>query len=72
MADCELLAGCVFFNDKLDNMPGLAEIYKDRYCRKDNSQCARYVVAQALGREKVPLNLYPNQMPRAKEIIAKG
>jgi hypothetical protein len=70
MADCELLEGCVFFNDKMANMPATAELYKDQYCRENNLECARYVVFKALGREKVPLDLFPNMKEKAQEIIA--
>ena len=41
MAECHRLQGCPFFRDALDEMPALAEMYKDRYCREDNSDCAR-------------------------------
>ena len=70
MADCELLKGCLFFNDKIHNMPTLAEQFKEKYCRGDNSNCARYMTCKALGREKVPPDLFPNQLERAKGIIA--
>ncbi len=70
MADCELLEGCVFFNDKMVNMPATGELYKDKYCRENNLECARYMVFKALGREKVPLDLFPNMKDIAQEIIA--
>jgi len=72
MADCELLKGCLFFNDKMSIESGMGAIYKKNYCQSDNSKCARYMVAQQLGREKVPTNLYPNMIDRAKKIIAEG
>lgn len=72
MADCELLEGCLFFNDKMSVDEGLGAMYKNRYCQGDNSQCARYVVAKKLGREKVPANLYPNMLDKANELIAQG
>ena len=72
MADCNLLEKCVFFNDKMANMPSTSEIVKMRYCRGDNKECARYLVCTALGRERVPADLFPNQAERAREIIAKG
>ena len=40
-----------------NNMVGLeaaAENLKNEYCKGDKTICGRYVVAQALGREKVP------------------
>jgi hypothetical protein len=70
MADCELLPTCLFFNDKMATMPSTATLVKDRYCRGDNSQCARYVVYKRLGRPKVPTDLFPNEAQRANKIIA--
>ncbi len=72
MIECECLSTCLFFNDKMKNMPVTANIYKNSYCKKDNSNCARYIVFKALGREKVPIELFPNQLERAKEILKAG
>jgi hypothetical protein len=72
MANCELLEKCLFFNDKMGNRPGMAEMYKKKYCRGDNSDCARHMVVEAMGREKVPTNLFPNQADEAKRIISAG
>lgn len=72
MSDCKCLAKCLFFNDKMQNMPAAANLLKKRLCQGDNSQCARYMVLCALGREKVPSDLSPNQQDRARELIAAG
>ena len=72
MAECELLEKCIFFNDKMSNMPAMASIFKDKYCKDDNTECARYMVFKALGREKVPPNLFPNMQDKAKEVISAG
>ncbi|MBN1698014.1 MAG: hypothetical protein JW881_10910 [Spirochaetales bacterium] len=72
MADCECLGGCIFFNDKMGNMPSIASIMKQNYCKTNNSGCARYMVFKALGKEKVPGDLFPNNVEKAKQIIAKG
>ena len=69
MAECELLKGCLFFNDKMPNSSGLGAMYKRNYCQGNNTRCARYMVAKSLGREKVPANLYPNMFDRAKQLI---
>jgi len=53
-------------------IPDKAEEMKNKYCRSDNTKCARHMVFQALGREKVPSDLYPIQVTRAKEIVAAG
>ena len=72
MADCECLPGCVFFNDKMAKMPSTTDLFKKRYCKGDNINCARYMVFKALGKEKVPPYLYPNMVERAKGVILKG
>jgi len=72
MAVCSLLGGCQFFDEEMCYMPGLAELYKSIYCMTDNSDCARFIVAEKLGIENVPKNLYPNMVSRANEIVAEG
>jgi len=52
-------------------MPATANMMKKRYCLNDNLQCARYTVFKALGREKVPKDLFPNQIEKAQEIIER-
>jgi len=69
MKDCECLAKCPFFNDKMTNMPSAAKLIKYKYCKGDNTECARYIVFLALGSEKVPANLFPNQIKRVEEIL---
>lgn len=72
MADCECLQGCPFFNDKMGNMPVMADMMKKKYCKGENTKCARYMIFKALGKSKVPADLFPNKQDEAKAIIAKG
>ena len=69
MASCELVEACIFFNDKMTNMPSTAAVIKKSYCEGDFGRCARYMVVQAKGRGTVPADLFPNQVDRAREII---
>ena len=69
MADCELIEKCVFFHERMANMPGTAALTKNQLCKTDNSQCARYMIVQAIGREAVPGDLFPNEIERAQKII---
>ena len=69
MPDCECLAACPFFNDKMADMPSMAGTYKNKYCRGDFLSCARYMVCKALGKEAVPKDLFPNQLSRAQKLI---
>ncbi|MBI5804613.1 hypothetical protein HZA73_01055 [candidate division TA06 bacterium] len=69
MPDCECLAACPFFNDKMANMPSMAGIYKNKYCKDDFESCARYIVFKTLGKGTVPADLFPNQLSRAEELV---
>ena len=71
MPDCAKLAKCVFFNDHMPNMPSMASLYKQRYCRSEYDKCARFVVASKLGGDKVPGDLFPNDQDRAQKLIAQ-
>ena len=72
MGDCELLETCTFFNDAMEIEHDFADEFKKQYCRGNKSQCARYMVYKALGREKVPSFLYPDESDAANRIIEKG
>lgn len=72
MKECELTAGCIFFNDKMNNMPSMTTMMKSVYCKSDPDKCARLMIVKALGREKVPADLFPNENDKAGEIIRKG
>ncbi len=67
--NCECLAGCPFFNDKMKNMPSMAEHMMKKYCRADWSSCARHMVFSTLGKPAVPADLFPAQKDRAKELL---
>ncbi len=70
MADCPRIAACPFFNDKMADVPAMAGMFKRKYCQGDNSQCARWMVGSA--GKTCPADLYPNQVDRAKAILAGG
>jgi len=71
MPDCELLSGCIFFNDRMSNMPSTSNVFKMMYCNDNYEACARYTVRSKAGKEAVLNDLFPNQMDRAKEILSK-
>lgn len=72
MADCELIQGCIFFNNKMQGMPATAELLKNRYCKGAFTTCARHMVFKAMGRPSVPPDLFPQQTEIAEEIIKAG
>ena len=82
MGGCENKDLCSFFQNEMGNKPSLVRTMKHRYCEKDKESCARYMIKSMLfkgytlpddhaldqvGRYLV--NLYPNDVARAKEII---
>lgn len=69
MPDCELIQGCIFFNNKMQNMPATAELLKKKYCKDAFATCARYMVFKAIGRPGVPQDLYPQQAEKVEEIV---
>jgi hypothetical protein len=69
MADCPNLTTCPFFIGKMENMPAVTGYLKKQFCRGDYATCARYMVFDALGKELVPKDMYPNEFTRAKEVI---
>ncbi|MCB9134642.1 MAG: hypothetical protein H6636_04395 [Anaerolineales bacterium] len=68
MNECECLKTCLFFNDKMADVPATAKMMKNRYCLGDKKSCARYMVKSSS--KRVPDDLYPNMADRAKALIA--
>jgi hypothetical protein len=69
MANCENLLGCPFFNDVISNMPSTAQYLKNTYCTDKPHMCARYMVCKTLGKDQVPLDLFPDERSMAERII---
>ncbi|MDD3182329.1 MAG: ATP-binding protein [Alphaproteobacteria bacterium] len=65
---CERYPGCIFFNDKMANMPETAEATKDQFCRSNYPSCARYIL-QSIWKLKAPDDMYPYQMARGQAIL---
>jgi hypothetical protein len=72
MSECELTATCIFFNDKMSDMPSMSSMMKSVYCKDKFDTCARFQVVKAVGRAKVPADLFPNQLDRAVTVIKQG
>ncbi len=70
LADCVCLSGCLFFNDRMAEIPVTAALLKKRFCLDQFKQCARCQVFSKLGRERVPTDLYPSQSERVAGILA--
>jgi len=71
MNECEFIKTCPFFLGELAEKPVKTEEMKEKYCRNNNLNCARYMISQAAGPEKIPADLYPNEKDIAYQIIAE-
>jgi hypothetical protein len=72
MPDCECLKTCPYFeHDIVKQIDMVAKLRQQKFCKGDNSLCARYMVFKTLGKPNVPKDLLPTQTERAKEIIDK-
>ena len=72
MSRCEFIEKCPFFLGKLAEKPVQIEELKTKYCENNNLNCARYMIAQAVGKELMPPDLYPNEKAVAYEVIAEN
>jgi len=71
MKKCAFTDRCPFFNDQLPRKHTVREReeMKKKYCGGGNTQCARFMVAAALGFEAVPDNLFPDHFYRVSTIL---
>jgi len=67
---CVCLEQCLFFNDRMRNMPTTAGVLKHQYCLGEWMECARYVVFKEFGREAVPPDLFPDETERVSGVLA--
>lgn len=72
MQECELIDSCPFYHYQLKCDEEQINIMKEKYCQKNNLNCARYMVFMALGRESIPNELFPHQKERAYEVISQS
>ena len=70
MEECINLKTCPFFNDtSIKQQSRVVERLKKYYCRDQYNDCARYKIFKEIGKEHVPLHLFPNENDEAERII---
>jgi hypothetical protein len=70
MPSCPRLTHCLFFNNRLKNMPAIADMTRAEYCRSgQHENCARFQVSTTLGPAGVPDNLFPDQVNRVATVV---
>ena len=66
MDQCEFFDICTFV--KTDESAS----FKESYCNSNSLRCARYMVTQALGVDKVPEDLLPDEKTKAYALLAEA
>ena len=71
MKNCAIIDECPFFNDQLPKVHTAKERedLKKKFCGSGSKQCARFIVAAALGLEEVPGNLFPDDLFKVSVIL---
>ncbi len=72
MVKCEYTEICAFFNEGMPDRPAIANMMKKKYCARNPSACARYMILKTVGKDRVPVDLVPNDGDMAQSIIAEG
>ena len=72
MVKCEYMEICAFFNEGMADRPAIANMMKKKYCARNPSACARYMILKTVGKDRVPVDLVPNNVDMAQTIIAEG
>jgi hypothetical protein len=70
MAECTRITGCIFFNERMEDMPAAAGLLKEQFCHRDFHACARFRVEEKLGSTSVPASLLPQDSHAADLIVA--
>lgn len=72
MEMCEYLESCPFYLGTMSRRSDNIESLKQEYCRKSPLRCARHMIIEALGEERVPEELFPDEKMTAYGLIAEN
>jgi len=56
MVKCEYTEICAFFNEGMPDRPAIANMMKKKYCARNPSACARYMILKTVGKDRVPVD----------------
>lgn len=72
MPACPHIKQCALLSRTLAQMPTLAGVYRQLYCTEAWRLCARHVVLEHLGAQRVPPSLFPFEDDRAELLLRLG
>ena len=67
-SSCAFDGGCPLFEGHLSRLPGMADLFRRRYCDGNHDACARHLLAVEIGADAVPDALMPNDHDGAHEV----
>jgi hypothetical protein len=67
---CKYAANCPVFTIGLGPLPHIGLGYRRAYCRGGWDECARHLLAGAVGQDGVPRTLLPNQLDQVAAMMA--
>lgn len=70
MEECHFGKHCPVMDTRLVRLPGIADLFKTRYCEGDHTQCARHRLADLIGSDAVPEKLMPNDHAAAAKLAS--
>lgn len=71
MSNCVFVEQCTFFDIHMSNKPTTANIYKNLFCDLNPKTCARYLTAEVIGHDNVPVDLFPHMKNKVNTILAE-
>ncbi|MBI9097286.1 MAG: hypothetical protein JEY91_02360 [Spirochaetaceae bacterium] len=72
MGNCEIIDSCPFFLDQMGGDSDQNKEMKEKYCKNNNLNCARYMIESSLGKDKTPDDLFPHEKDKAYMFIAQN
>ncbi|GAB4273902.1 MAG: hypothetical protein Kow0056_01500 [Coriobacteriia bacterium] len=69
---CPHLPGCPVFETRMDRLPGIASLFRTRYCETAFDRCARRMAYETLGPGAVPAGLMPNDHEGLRRMMSSA
>ena len=66
---CDKFETCKMFSEYLSQTSSLVSSFQQKFCRVNNTECARYILLEKVGSKEIPIDLFPNERSRALSIL---
>jgi hypothetical protein len=69
---CEFTGSCDFFRGMLPHLPAMVDVYRRKYCEGDRNGCARFHFMQIFGTPELPMDLFPADTERVRQLAEEA